>query len=164
MEINGVNMPNFTNKEIPPEKAQYMDSKILENIQLYRYTLGCPFGVSLDRGALVRFSGRKTSEHFVILHPETGLPMKLSRAIDGFPECNIFEAWSVALSSKLFGGVGVYFDTKNNHGVPQPMLHLDLRPAPLIWYRHEGVYCYPHKDDNFFKDLQNLFLIRRTLK
>jgi hypothetical protein len=158
MKINGVNMPNFTHKEIPPEKAQYMDWLILRHIQTYRDILGCPFSVSLAQGALIRFSGRKTSEHHVIVNPVTGPPVKLSRAIDGFPECNIFEAWSVALSSMLFGGIGVYFDTLNNHGVPQPMLHLDLRSAPLIWYRNHGVYYYPHKDENFFKRLMDGFV------
>lgn len=155
--INGVDMPNFTHKEIPPDQALYMSRLILSGIQNYRNILGCPFSVSLVDGALIRFDGRKTSEHHVIINPESLRPVKLSRAIDGFPDCNIFEAWTKALSSNLFGGIGVYFDTKNNNGIPQPMLHLDLRSLPLIWYRAQGMYFYPHKDKDFFNHFIILF-------
>lgn len=151
MIINTVNMPNFTGEEIPPYVAKYMDTQILSNIQKYRDILGCPFNVSSDPGAMVRFDGRKTSEHYVIINPETDEIEKYSRAIDGFPRCNIFDAWVKALLSNLFGGIGVYFDTFNNQGIPQPMLHLDLRSKPLIWYRNKRVYYYPHK--YFFKKL-----------
>ena len=147
--INDVDMPNFTHKEIPPYKAMYMDRRILSRTQAYRDILGCPFSISLNDGALIRFlDGRKTSEHHVIINPQSLRPEKLSRAIDGFPDCNIFKAWTLALG--LFTGVGVYFDTKNNHRIPQPMLHLDLRSQPLIWYREDGEYFYPHKDEDFF--------------
>lgn len=156
--INGINMPNFTHEEIPKTLAKYMSKQALSNIQQYRNILGCPFNISFDPGALIRFDGRRMSEHFVIINPETGKPNKLSTAIDGFPNCDIFEAWSKALSSNLFGGVGVYFDTLNNQGVAQPMLHLDLRKHPLIWYRNHGVYYYPHKDKNFFKRLKGEFV------
>lgn len=154
--INGVDMPNFTHKEIPRSKAQYMSKGVLYNLQSYRDMLGHSFSVSIDPGALVRFTGRKTSEHYVRINLETGRPDKLSRAIDGFPNCDIFEAWSMVLSSNLFNGIGVYFDTKNNQGEPQCMLHLDLRSRPLIWYRNNGVYHYPHKDKSFFNDLMVL--------
>lgn len=158
MLINGVDMLNFTHKEIPLSKAMYMDRLILSGVQNYRNILGCPFNISLADGALIRFDGRKTSEHYVIINPETARPEKLSRAIDGFPDCNIFEAWTKALSSNLFGGIGVYFDTKNNNGEPQPMLHLDLRSLPLIWYRDKGEYFYPHKDEHFFTKLNILLM------
>lgn len=59
--------------------------------------------------------------------------------------------------SNLFGGVGIYFDTNNNHGKPQPMLHLDLRPVPLIWYRNNGKYFYPYGDKYFYENLITLF-------
>lgn len=160
--INGVKMQNFTHKEIPPDIAKSMDTWILSSIQHYRDILGCPFNISLATGALIRFDGRKTSEHHVIIDPISEKTIKLSRAIDGFPDGNIFEAWAKALSSNLFAGIGVYFDTKNNHGEQQPMLHLDLRIQPLIWYRHEGEYFYPHKSKTFFHDLQNIFMIHRN--
>lgn len=159
--INGINMPNFTKKEIPEDIAVYMDKIILRDIQKYRDILGCPFSISLANGALIRFDGRQASEHHVILSPFTGNPIKLSRAIDGFPHCNIFEAWTKALSSNIFSGIGVYFDTKNNHGIAQPMLHLDLRPFPLTWYRDKGEYFYPHKNKDFYASLLNLFDINK---
>ena len=159
--INGVNMPNFTHKEIPPGIAEFINESILKSIQEYRYILGCPFNISLADGALIRFDGRKTSEHHVIIDPITEKPIKLSRAIDGFPDCDIFEAWTKALSCNLFAGIGVYFDTKNNHGIPQPMLHLDLRPFPLVWYRDDGQYFYPHRNKDFFQGLMNLFITHK---
>ena len=151
-------MPNFTNKEIPPDTAKYIDRFMLSSIQTYRNILGCPFNISMAPGALIRLGGRKTSEHHIVIDPISEKPIKLSRAIDGFPDCDIFKAWAKALSSNLFAGIGVYFDTKNNHGIPQPMLHLDLRPRPLIWYRDKGEYLYPHKDKDFFQNLMNLFI------
>lgn len=158
MIINNVNMPNFTDKEFPPEKANNMSRRVLKNIQKYRSMLNCPFSISLNDGALVRYNGRKTSEHRVILNPFTLFPEKLSTVVDGFPDCNIFKAWTIAISSGMFSGVGVYFDTKNNYGKPQPMLHLDLRPVPLIWYRDKGEYFYPHQGKDFFENLSILLI------
>lgn len=159
--INNVNMPNFTHDEIPPGTAQFMDKHILENIQEYRNLLGCPFSISQADGALIRFDGSKTSEHHVVSNQ--GVPVKLSRAIDGFPNCNIFEAWTKALSSNLFGGIGVYFDTKNNKGMFQPMLHLDLRASSLMWYRDDDEYFYPHKNKDFFDELLILMRVSQNI-
>lgn len=149
--INGVDMPNFTHAEIPPSVAQYMSKSILARVQEYRNIIRHPFHISKADGALIRFDGNVMSEHYVSL-------TKLSRAVDGFPDCNIFEAFMSALMSNLFGGVGVYFDTNNNSGKPQPMLHLDLRPVPLIWYRDKGKYYYPYKDKHFFEKLSRLLI------
>lgn len=157
--INGIDMPNFTHKEIPKSIEKAVDKRILMNIQEYRNILGCPFFISLDTRAIVRFDGRITSCHKVIVSPFDGTITKISTAIDGFPDCDSFKSWSKALSSNLFGGVGVYFDTNGNDGKPCPMFHLDLRPISLIWYRDDGKYFYPHKNKTFFKDLQNLFMI-----
>ena len=163
-EINGVDMPNFTKKEIPDDKAKFMDEQILRRTQMYRDVLNCPFNISLNNDALVRFHGRKTSHHRVIVDPSNGIIIKKSTAIDGFPKCDMFKAWSISVQSKLFGGVGVYFDTKNNHGEPQPMLHHDLRTNPLIWLRDKdtiktnGGYMFQNEQD-FYKRLRNLLMI-----
>jgi len=157
-------MKNFSHKEIPINKAKFIDKDILIDVQAYRNILGCPFRISLADGALIRFDGRKTSEHHVIIDSISGKTTKLSRAIDGFPDCNIFEAWTKALSSNLFRGIGVYFDTNNNYGRPQPMLHLDLRSLSLIWYRDDGEYFYPHKDKNFFNNLRTLMNLHTIMK
>ena len=162
MIIKGVDMPNFSIKEIPQHVSPYMSRLILSRIQIYRNLLECPFNISMAHGALIRFDGSKTSEHYVI-KTTTGQIEKLSRAIDGFPDCDIFKAWTITLSSGMFTGVGVYFDTRNNHGVPQPMLHLDLRSTPLIWYRNGGEYFYPH-NKNFFKNLNCLLSTSELIK
>ncbi len=146
--INGVDMQNFSHKEIPQEKASFISKSILINIQKYRYLLGCPFSISMNSDALIRYDGNEKSEHYVKV--ENGNIIKRSTAIDGYPSCDIFKAWTIALSFNLFGGVGVYFDTTNNHGVQQPMLHLDLREKPLIWCRIDKKYYYPHTHKNFY--------------
>ena len=85
-------------------------------------------------------------------------------AIDGFPDCDPFEAWTKALSSKLFGGIGIYFDTKDNDGIEQCMIHADLRINPLIWLRDKetikenGGYMYD-SEPGFYKKIMNLFMI-----
>lgn len=164
--INGIQMPNFEEHEFSEDPALYANITLLKNLQLYRDSLGKKIFPSQASGALARFDGRKKSMHFVRkqINRETLIdedyPAKNSKAIDIFCECLIFEAWTIALSSGLFNGVGVYFDTKNNYGRPQPMLHLDLRPLPLIWFRDNGKYFYPHKNYDFFRNLMKLFEIQ----
>lgn len=153
MIINGIDMPNFTVGEFP-ENPRLADSELLIAIQGYRDKLNNVFHISQAAGALARVTGRLTSKHRVRIKDG-----KLSTAIDGFPEGDIFKAWVIAINCGLWGGVGVYFDTSLKEK-PTPMLHLDLREEPLIWFRVDHKYHYPNKS-KFYKDLSEQFIIEK---
>jgi hypothetical protein len=133
--IRGIKLKNFEFTEFSESAELYADGELLFNLQHFRTLLGVPFYPSKAKGALARFDDKdKKSQHYAM--------NRYSTAIDGFCDCHIFKAWSIAISCGLWGGVGVYFDTKGNNGSPWPMLHLDLRPNRLFWYRANGHYLY----------------------
>ena len=155
--INGVRMQNFKPDEFSENPERYASPVLLRNLQAYRNILGHKIYPSKADGALARFSGSRQSMHYI----DPLINDDRSEAIDVFCDCDIFEAYNVALNSNLWGGVGVYFDTKRN-GKPWPMLHLDTRKLPLMWFRWGKNYYYPHKSESFYGDLLSLFLIKNT--
>jgi len=150
--INGVDMPNFSPGEFSEDPNKYAHPDLLKYAQLYRTILKAKIFPSKVKGALARTSGSITSMHFV----SNG---SLSWAWDIFCNTHIFKAWTVALSCGLWSGVGVYFDTNGNNGEHWPMLHLDLRIKPLVWYRDNGEYFYPSTSESFYYDLQTLLML-----
>jgi hypothetical protein len=98
---------------------------------------GEPIYPSPVSGALARFD--KTDEDS---HHYAGEDHK-SRALDWFPGGSVQKAWLMAVTSGLFGGIGIYFDTKYQ-GKPWPMIHTDIRERTptLLWYREGGSYYY----------------------
>lgn len=163
--INGVDMPNFERSEFSEDPEHCGHHHLLQTLQWYRETLGAKIQPSKSPGALARFDGRKTSMHFIDLEDfAKSDEEKRSKALDVFCTTHIFKAWTVAMNFMLWSGIGVYFDTKGNNGEPWPMLHFDLRLHPLIWYRDQGEYFYPHKDKDFYTNLLNLFMIHRVKK
>jgi hypothetical protein len=130
MIINGVNMPNFKASEFSEDPEENAHPHLLERLQKYRTILGKPVIPSQTPGALARFDDDSAgSMHYAVC--------RYSKAIDVFPDCDIFEAFIVAVRSGLFYGIGVYFDTHIN-GEYKPMLHLDLRPSLLMWYKYDS--------------------------
>ena len=105
-----------------------------------------PIYPSKADGALARFgSMHKNSRHYA--------EDRLSDALDLFVDKrkSPLEVLITFLSVHKFGGIGVYFDTKNNRGEKHIMFHVDMRPvgmnhvrrSTLIWYRENGNYFYP---------------------
>lgn len=157
--INGIDMPNFSPGEFSEDPNQFAHPDLLTNAQKFRTILNSKIYPSKSIGSLARSYGSKTSLHFVMrIYGEN-----LSKAWDIFCDTPIFRAWTIALNCNLWGGVGVYFDTKGNNDQLWPMLHLDLRPHPLIWYRDKGEYFYPNTSKGFFEDLQELFMHQMVL-
>jgi hypothetical protein len=158
--INGVNMPNFSPGEFSEDPDKFAHPELLTKAQEFRNILGAKIFPSKKEGALARSYGNQTSMHYVMkVYGE-----HFSKAWDIFCNTHIFKAWTVALNCNLWTGVGVYFDTNGNNGKPWPMLHLDLRPKPLIWYRDKGEYFYPHLSKTFYTDLQQLFTVFPNMK
>lgn len=133
----------------------YAEPQLIMNLDNYRKQLGNRVYPSPVEGALARFEDTaKGSEHYAISRKST--------AIDIFPKGSILKAWTVAVASGLWTGIGVYFDTKYR-GKPWCMLHLDNREKRLIWYRlNKKDYYYPLHSEALLRKLMQLLLIQEA--
>ena len=114
------------------------------------------------RGALARFDGSKTSQHYAV--------GRFSTACDIFCTGVPNDAYKLILANPFFKGIGIYLDTKGPDGLPWIMFHVDIRREslpgnkPLVWivkkeinpvtHKKADSYYYPHKDHNLW-DLLN---------
>jgi hypothetical protein len=142
--INWGEIRYFARDNFSEDPEQHAEPGLIYSLDDYRGLLGFPLIPSPTRGALARF--RKTeseSRHYA----DNGA---LSDAQDLFPDGDPGQAVLVALTSQLWGGVGLYLDT-TYQSIAWPMLHLDLRPlghnhsrkTALLWIRRDGEYTYP---------------------
>jgi len=134
MKINWSNINHFTPEEFSEDPDRFADPKLIIKLNIFRGLLGIPVYPSPVPGALARFDGDPESRHYAV--------GRQSDAVDVFCNCGIFRAWTAALHSGLWGGIGVYFDTKFRGG-EWPMLHLDCRSKHVLWYREEHRYFIP---------------------
>ena len=136
------------------EEVLWASTGLFVALDNYRERLGQVIRPSPVRGALTRFTGSKTSQHF------SDCKQKLSTAIDVFVEGNVRRAWQMACMSGLFGGVGLYMDTTGFSGEHEPMLHLDIRPSvyTTIWVRdNRGKYLYVANDwTNMMREISRI--------
>jgi len=147
---------HFNEGEFPPGELKDACPTLLTHLDAFRDYINMPIYPSRRKGALARYSHKyKTSMHYADASRHIQ-----SRAIDVFigenPEGENAD-W-VFLKALQFGwgGVGVYFDTVDNHGNDSVMYHLDLRhlgteanggkKPKTFWFRDYGVYHWPNKD------------------
>lgn len=144
--------------KFPEDPNLYSDPNLIYALDLLREAYGYPIYPSPVKGALARLDGSSTSRHYAV--------GRKSDAIDIFPtKDKDKELYLAALSSNLFGGLGLYLDTRGLDGLPLPMLHVDLRPLNnnkmMLWVRDKkGNYIYSHKDNQrhlFFNKLSEFF-------
>lgn len=147
-EIEWESLPYLSPQEFSENPDKRAQPDIIYSLHDYRSILGRAFYPSPTPGALARLREEdKGSRHYA----GKG---RLSDAVDGFPAGNAANAFLVAITSQLFGGIGLYLDTHYD-GREWPMLHLDLRPlgtdhaqeTALIWIRQDGEYHYPQYSD-----------------
>ena len=142
-------MKNFNPEEFS-ERLQYASPLLLEKLDLFRDYIRKVINPSKAKGALARFEGSATSQHYAV--------GRLSTAVDVFVDAP--PAW-VFYKALEFGwnGVGVYFDTHNNEGKKQIMFHFDTRVVNTSWYRNENKYHWvthnPEELDKLFRGLVN---------
>lgn len=148
MTIEWAHIEHFSPSEFSEDPDKYAEPALIEALDAFRGVLESPIYPSPVMGALARFGGSMTSRHYAV--------GRKSDAIDVFTAGDIRHAWMTAFSSKIWGGIGVYFDT-HYQGKPWPMLHLDLRPGKTIyWYRVNGQYGSPMNSTNDMKRLIGL--------
>ena len=139
--MNWKTITRFLPEEFPEDPETYAESFFLQRLNAFAVTLDSAVFPSPVPGALARFDGSKTSRHYAV--------KRKVDAVDIFCNCPAIKAWATAL--KFFNGVGIYFDTCYRSKA-WPMLHVDLRPTSLIWYRDNKKYYYPGAD-LFYKGL-----------
>lgn len=105
---------------ITPDGQSMLDfihPDIIKAADEFRRRLGVPVMISPAAGAMARFSGSKTSQHYAV--------GRRSTALDVMPAAgtSLRAAYRAAESVRLIGGIGVYPDWR-----PRPGLHLDTRP------------------------------------
>jgi len=168
-EIDWGLVPSFSPKEFSEDPNEFSDPKIIYLLQEARNKYQKRIFPSPVKGALARFGGSVTSQHYVGPSPEN--ITRYSTALDIFPEGTPFEFYTVLLSIPGIGGIGVYLDTKGSDGKPWVMFHMDLRDisierkVPLIWIciktwdvktkEEKNVYRYVQSEPAFWKLLSS---------
>jgi len=123
---------------------EYVDSKVLVGMDTLREGSGIALHPSRLSDGWARFTGSKTSRHYA--------EGRLSDAADFFPASNVLDCWLAAMENPLWGGFGLYLDTRRSKFQPGPMMHLDCRPGKRIfWVRdYKGKMVFLHKNSAQF--------------
>ena len=153
--IDWENITYFTPSEFPEDPDKHASFGVILGLNAFRARYGKPVYPSKALGALARFDGSKTSQHYSINRKST--------AVDFFCEGTAIEAFIMLLNSRVFTGIGIYLDTNGNDGMPWVMFHGDTRRAhaaiPKIWIveRIEGkdYYRYPQRISQYWKLLSD---------
>ena len=133
-KIYSTDVKYFNKDEFPEDPEEFADPVLIFSLDRLRGLIGNKIYPSPVKGALARFDERsKKSQHYAVDRKST--------AIDIFPEGDPYINLLLILQSKLFNGVGVYFDTYY-FGRFRTMFHLDLRENPLLWTRTGHTYRY----------------------
>lgn len=147
----------FNSSEFNSVEVDCIDPIAVKKYDAARYYTGVPWYPSMADGSVARFEGNKTSRHYAIGRYSDALDFFIDDYTD--PRWFIFKLTSLG----LFGGIGIYFDTKDNNGIDNLMYHVDCRPIsmgyPLVWYRDKGEYTYlinPSNYSTFLDKLNNI--------
>ena len=121
--------------EYPDGVLRYMDKKHVRNVVTLRGVSGVPLipGGLFENFARFEPVGDRGGRHKIGENPKA--PARESDAGDYFLADRAHVSQCLKHAEKLFGGIGVYFDTHS--GV---MFHLDNRPQPVKWLRVAGEY------------------------
>jgi len=145
------------------ENPRHAKPLLIYSLDEARLVMNKPMYPSKVPGALARFTGRSTTQHYAT--------DRLSTACDVFCEGYPIFNFLTILSTTLFNGIGIYLDTNGNDGLPWIMFHLDIRKrgfdddSPLIWIVEKvydieqdkfiNKYSYPQRESKYWKLLQD---------
>ena len=118
---------------------KFASPRLIYSLDRFRTILNAPIYPSPAPGALARETGRPSSRHYVGSFKS---PVRRSDAIDVFCSAPPLLVFSLALRYSVWGGIGVYFDTKYD-SKEHVMFHFDLRPVDnlkVVWYRQDHKY------------------------
>ena len=157
--------------------ANNLDVNVILGLDYLRGKLKEPIHVSNVKGAVARYWGSKTSQHYVGLNQEE--IVRKSTAVDVFIEGIPFLNVIGIIKAELFTGIGIYINTTGMDGEPWLMFHLDQRKDrsvtdPLVWIANKVYdstkkkwvtkYHYPQRDASLWSLLQKpIFFKEREL-
>lgn len=153
--VNWSLVNHFSPSEFPDDPDQNLEQEVVLALDAYRKRLGKRIFPSKAPGAVARFDGSKTSQHYAV--------GRRSSAIDffceGVPISNLF----TLVEMKVFTRIGVYLDTNGNDGLPWVMFHADLKPPTpgmsTMWITEKvggkNKYRYPQKLQEYWKLLSD---------
>jgi hypothetical protein len=148
-EIDYPNFPEFARFQIP---LDLIAAKLVCELQLLRKAAGIPITPSPVVAGWARTDGSTKSRHYAV--------GRLSDAGDIFPaRGRVLDCWVTAQGREAWQGLGLYADTTGPDGRPWPMMHLDLRSGPrLFWVReNKKDYYYLHSDPkNFWRVVRRI--------
>ena len=157
--INWDQVHKLEASEFSEDPNKYAEPVLIYSLGKLRKLLGMKMRPSPVKGALARFDGKPTTQHYAV--------GRLSTASDMFIEGIPFYIYSKILHSGLFTGIGIYLDTKGPDGLPWVMFHLDIRIRnfPFIWIAKKDYdprkrefrtyYKYPQYDSKFWRLLND---------
>ena len=149
-------MDYFKEEEFPDD-ISLAAPEIFEALIELRSKMNTPIYPSPVKGALARFEGSQTSQHYAV--------NRLSTGIDIFPEGMPIDILLKILSIKKIKGIGIYLDTTGNDGKPWVMFHIDIREKgfsdtePLFWFcikvNGKNKYLYPQRNRGYWSYFQD---------
>lgn len=154
----GNDIPNFSTGEFSEDVHIYAASGLMIRAQDQRDQLDACMYPSPVAGALARFGTKsKTSRHFAV--------GRLSTAFDWFSQASPFKTWCKVISSGLWHGMGIYFDT-HYRGMNWVMFHTDYGRMgnPVYWFRYKTVWVDSKNDNMFWDKLNYLFYLNHKKK
>jgi len=133
-EIEWDRVKNFAPNEFVDNVDTLANPELIYTLDAFRDLVGVKIFPSPVPGSCARLHGSQTSQHFAFLRRST--------AIDVFCEGSPLSIFWYAMGCRMWGGIGVYFDTVYR-GKVHTMFHFDIRPFskyPKLWVRDSGVY------------------------
>ena len=147
--------------------ADNLDVNVILGLDSLRSQLKERIHVSNVKGAVARYGGSQTSQHYVGV--DSFSIVRKSTAVDVFIEGIPFLNAIGIIKAELFTGIGIYVNTTGMDGEPWLMFHLDQRKDrsvtdPLVWIANKVYdstkkkwvtkYHYPQRDASLWSLLQ----------
>jgi len=174
--INWKNIHHFVPSEFPQD-PELAEPRLIYTLDKLRESYGAPIYPSPVKGALARFGGSQTSQHYV--GEDENHIVRNSSGIDIFIEGVPIHFFTCCIRHMCIKGIGVYLDTNGADGKPWVMFHIDVRElgykinVPLLWIAEKVVcpennklktkYRYPQLKPEYWSLLQDerLYNVRK---
>ena len=164
--INWESVHKLSPGEFSEDPDKYAEPELIYGLSHLRKLTRKAMYPSPVSGALARFSGSSTSQHFV---GPKNKPVRKSKASDIFCADVPMVTYSSILMAGMFTGIGIYLETNGPDGLPWIMFHVDIRThistLPLIWIvervydpikkKRIDKYRYPQTSPDYWKLLND---------
>jgi len=153
MLFKGQEIEFFKEDEFPKYELDRASVGIIKALDAIRKFAGHSIYPSPVSGALSRIEGSLTSRHYAVGRDSDAIDFITQK------DANLLRLLTILQGCKLFGGIGVYFDTRGLEQSHDVMFHVDLRPVEVgsslsaLWYRNRSGYHYPFKQPMKFAQL-----------